>query len=342
MARKSSVWFRAGRGWYTTVSGKQIPLGPKAIDAQTAHAALEALLRAAQQPALEPQPPPQVSTHPVTAEILENWSAKVEAWLQHKTALKLKAKTLKAYRWNLERWLAKFGLARASEITAEAVEEHSHTFAWGVNQRGYYLRIVQGFLKWCGLSLSVPCPGHQSAGAQRVIPEELHNRAVALARGDVGAILQFMWHTGCRPCEACSLTFACVDVASGTARPKEHKTAKKGKTRILYLSERALAVVAIQRQKYATDGPVFRTRYGLAYLTSGLTATLVRMNRKHLGGGVTSYGYRHSYATRALELGLPDTHVAALLGHSSTKMIHAHYSHISENARLLKAAAARV
>jgi integrase len=66
-----------------------------------------------------------------------------------------------------------------------------------------------------------------------------------------------------------------------------------------------------------------------------------RLSEK-IGHRVTAYGYRHTYATRALAMGLPDTHVAALLGHGSTRMIHAHYAHLNANARLLKEAAAKV
>ena len=62
-----------------------------------------------------------------------------------------------------------------------------------------------------------------------------------------------------------------------------------------------------------------------------------------LGLRVMAYGLgRHSFATEALSAGVPDAVVAALLGHTSTEMVHAHYSHISENARLLQDAAEKV
>jgi integrase len=38
-------------------------------------------------------------------------------------------------------------------------------------------------------------------------------------------------------------------------------------------------------------------------------------------------GYRHTFATDALEQGVPDALVAELLGHASTAMIHRHYGH---------------
>lgn len=49
-----------------------------------------------------------------------------------------------------------------------------------------------------------------------------------------------------------------------------------------------------------------------------------------------------AFATRALAAGESDAVVAALLGHSSTAMIHKHYSHLDGQARVLKDAAERV
>jgi integrase len=56
----------------------------------------------------------------------------------------------------------------------------------------------------------------------------------------------------------------------------------------------------------------------------------------------TAYGYRHTYATSALAKGVPDATVAALLGHSSTAMLHRHYSHLTSQAKVLRNAAALV
>ena len=41
-----------------------------------------------------------------------------------------------------------------------------------------------------------------------------------------------------------------------------------------------------------------------------------------------AYGYRHGFATDAAA-GVPDAQVARLLGHSSTVMLHRHYSHLA-------------
>jgi len=60
-----------------------------------------------------------------------------------------------------------------------------------------------------------------------------------------------------------------------------------------------------------------------------------------VGHHVTSYCFRHTFATRALLAGIPDVEVAAMLGHTSTAMVHRHYSHLAQQARRLQEAADR-
>jgi hypothetical protein len=43
-----------------------------------------------------------------------------------------------------------------------------------------------------------------------------------------------------------------------------------------------------------------------------------------------------------LTAGIPETHVAAMLGHTSTAMLTRHYNHVSANAQLLRDAANKV
>ena len=54
------------------------------------------------------------------------------------------------------------------------------------------------------------------------------------------------------------------------------------------------------------------------------------------------YGYRHTFATAALSVGVPDAHVAALLGHAGTAMLHKHYSHLTGEAAVLRSALGKV
>jgi site-specific recombinase XerD len=59
------------------------------------------------------------------------------------------------------------------------------------------------------------------------------------------------------------------------------------------------------------------------------------LRRKLAAAGVTlastgiMYGFRHAFATEMLKKGVPEAHVAGMLGHKSTAMLSKHYSHLS-------------
>lgn len=324
MARTPKPWYRKGRGWFAYVHGRQTPLGVMHPDQlEAAVAALQAILTSkSQKPA--------------------HWSERVAEFLRACEGRGLDAKTVSWYGKYLAAFVAQVGTLRPEELTAERIELTACRSTWGPNTRRNYLSSVCTFLAWCGHKVDVPKPGRESAGAELVISEAAYNQALGAARGELRPLLAFLWHTGCRPSEACKLNAADVDWNTGTVTLRAHKTrrASKGRARVLYLSPAALEVARQQRERHPT-GLLFPNRAGGAWRTPALTQALWRISER-IGQHITAYGFRHSYATRALEKGIPDTQVAALLGHSSTRMLHAHYSHVNANARLLKEAAARV
>jgi integrase len=336
-------WYRAGRGqWYATVNGQQVPLGVFGTgNEDAAIQALQTLLRKVQQGPVALAPD------------LRSWPERVELFIQSRTAKGIEARTVADYRRHLTFFLSHFGTKRPDEVFAPAesdpsrlvapkVEDSAQKATWGENTRRNYLAAVETFFRWCGYRVSLEKPGRESAGAGAVIPEPVYQRAIAVAKGDLRGLLVFLWNTGCRPSEATRLTAADVNWESGTITLRQHKTRRRGKgrPRVVYLSPAAVEVLTAQREQYPV-GLLFPNRRGGQWRDKALAQAVWRIAKK-IGHRVTAYGCRHTYATRALEKGLPDTHVAALLGHGSTRMIHKHYAHLDQNARLLKEAAAKV
>jgi integrase len=93
-----------------------------------------------------------------------------------------------------------------------------------------------------------------------------------------------------------------------------------------------------QRPNTSSQGQYPLRGFAIRPVTASRQAIVTRFLRvsAKVGRTVTAYPYRHTWATRALAAGIPDTHVAALLGHASTAMVHKHYSHVDANARLLR------
>jgi integrase len=322
MPKKGKPWLRAGRGWYGYVDGKQVALGvPDPEQYAAAVAALNLLLSKSK------------PLGPV------DWGERVRAFLEGRASTGAVPKTVAWYGKYLAHFVARFGTLHPAHLTKEAIELSGAVPTWGDNTRRNYLAAVQTFLKWAGYPIALNMPGRESAGAGAVISEAVYNQALGAARGDLKPLVRFLWHTGCRPAEATALTGESVDWDAGTITLKRHKTRRATKkARILYLSPAALDVLREQHRRHGA-GLLFPNRAGGQWRTPALTQALWRISAK-IGHRVTAYGFRHSYATRALERGTPDTHVAALMGHTSTRMIHAHYSHLDANARLLKGVAA--
>jgi integrase len=124
-------------------------------------------------------------------------------------------------------------------------------------------------------------------------------------------------------------------------RLAEHKTAHKGKQRVLYLCPEAVALLREQRQRYGS-GYLFRSRHGTRYTKNSIGLAFRRLRERAGVEHATAYAYRHTFATDALSNGVPDAQVAELLGHSGTAMLHKHYAHLGARARVLREALQRV
>jgi integrase len=131
-----------------------------------------------------------------------------------------------------------------------------------------------------------------------------------------------------------------LDRDSGIVRIDEHKTDRTGRPRLLFLSGKPFKLLLSLAKQYPI-GPLLRTAKGTPWTPKAVAWAMLKLCRR-AGVKVTAYGYRHSYATDALAAGIPDAHVAELLGHSSTAMLHRHYSHLSAKTKVLAAAACRV
>lgn len=321
------VWYRKARDmWFTSIGGKQVPLNVRGEDAE--HLAKQALNDLAK--ATPPPAPPRAKTvKQAVADYLAGVAGEVKPW------------TLRGYRGYLNRFVAHFGTYLINEVTEKEVEDRARKEKWASSTRHNYLATVETCLKWNRVMLRFKKPPKESAGAESVIDPATYQKLLFLTRGDTQVLIRFLWATGCRPGEATALTCEAVDWTNRCVRLKEHKTRHRGKARTIHLSSEAAALLAHQRDKYGGTGLLFRGKNGTQLGRMAIVKKFYRLSRQ-VGRRVTAYGFRHTYATRALADGESDTVVAALLGHANTAMIHLHYSHVSQMGRALADAANRI
>lgn len=330
MPRPNAPWFRKSRNrWYVTLHGKMVPLpvtDPKAEAA--AWVAFQELLSRA-----KAGPPP------ARAEPLRELVAPYLEAIRHTVS----PRTAAGYASYLRQLLSAFPNAAAADLDPAAVGRQASERAWSDSNRHNYLWAVQAFVRWCGRAdFALDRPPKDSRGAEAVVSGAVHRAVLREATGDFHQLVRVLWETGARPMEAARLTAEQIDWTSGTATLRHHKTRKKGKgrPRVLYFTAEALAVLREQAERYKGTGPLFRGLQGKPLTLRALVGRMIRVQDR-LGVRVTLYHYRHTFITRALERGIPDTHVAALVGHRDTSMIHGVYGHVSANGRLLREQAER-
>jgi integrase len=169
----------------------------------------------------------------------------------------------------------------------------------------------------------------------------VHARLVQHAQQPFRAFLQLLWLTGARPGEIAGLRAEDLDLAQGVAILTEHKTAHFGKVRVLFLVAEAVAVLR-ERLAVHPEGLLFPGEDGRKMTPQAVGCRLRRLCVKVGVKHCIAYGYRHTFATNALARGVPDAHVAELLGHSGTAMLHRHYSYLTARAKALRDALGRI
>jgi integrase len=167
----------------------------------------------------------------------------------------------------------------------------------------------------------------QLAGVFASLPNR--GRAARLYR-----ILRFILETGCRPSEARALRWEWLRLDEGTATIPQHKTARYGKGRTLYLTPAATDVLLSIPDKRDT-GYVFLSGCGKPYTAAGLRSPL---RRRGLSG---PYQLRHTFGQNGSEkMTIQD--LARLMGHSDLKTTAMYFEVSDQRARQLAGQAASI
>ncbi len=335
--RPAKPWYRESENrWYATVHGKKVSLGV------TGKANKKAAVAAWHRLSLEPPPPAApVPVEPLTVRRI------VDDYLEQ-AAGKVKANTLAVLKGRLKPFGKAFGKADPSAVTVKQVEAYMTGKTWKASSRNGFVAAVKACFKWAADAGHIQAsplanmvkPAGESRGAKSLITLADHQRLMAVASKPLQALVTLLWETGARPSELASLKIGDVDYGQRVAVLADHKTAHQGKARVLFLSEKALTVLR-EATGDREAGYVLLTLQSNRWAKNAI-CTAVKNAADKAKVSVTAYGYRHTFATDALANGVPDTHVAALLGHRGTAMLHRHYSHVGSRADVMRAAAAKV
>jgi integrase len=360
MARSSvGPWFyKAKNVWCIEHFGKRISLKVKGIDNEAEAIRAWHRFQADGVPTL-PTITQKIATVSVPVPTVEVQRATVKTIADAFTAAKLgtiQADTHYHYRCLLKRVTAKFGKDTAEELkpgdflawlntvkgkSGKTFSASHRSDIAGVLMTAYRWAELEGKLIMANPLKSMKKPAGESRGSKSVITPETHRKIMKAVSPELRDLLTVLHSTGARPSEITRLQAVDVDFANGIATLVEHKTAgKTGKPRHIILPPDALAILK-RRAKVQPLGALLKNPNGSDWKKDTIVQAMRRAS-KRAGVKVTAYDFRHTFATDCLSAGTPDAVVSALLGHTGTAMLHRHYSHLTSQTAILKAAAARV
>jgi integrase len=329
-------WFRKAKNtWYATHEGKNVSLGVRGKASRKA--AIEAwhqLLREGPATKVD-EAAPQTVADAFTGFLAD-------------AAARTKPSTHALYKRHLDTLIASLGTLAVAELTVPVLARWLQGLGVASTTQAITLRSVSAFLGWCvrqeivarNPAQAMAKPKCRSRGEESVISPADHSKLLQLATPQFRLVLSVLHATGARPGELCGITAENFDPKAGVVKLAEHKTDHSGRVRLIFLPPETVELLKAQAERHPT-GALLRNRNGRPWTPKAIAWAMIKL-RERAGVKAIAYGYRHTFATDGLANGLPETHVAGLLGHGSTAMLSKHYSHLTAKAGVLRNAAALV
>lgn len=309
--------------WYIQVGKRQISLAKGKQNRQEAFQRFIELM--AQQDAAEVNGPALLNVASLCDAFLD-WNSRHSS-----------AKTYAWYKHLLQLFCNEHDLLKVLDLKPFHVTRWIDSHDWSQSTRRAAITAIKRTLNWAadeGYVPSNPLRGlkRPACGKRTVmITDEQHRLLLENSDRHFQRFLTALRETGARPGEVAKVTAADVDLKQHVWILQDHKTAQKtGRPRLILMTERLRLLTQELMQEQPT-GPLFRNKQGRPWTVNAIRLRMQRLGRElNLPNDVVAYSYRHTYARNGLANGVPVATMAELLGHSDTKMISAHYSHLCQ------------
>ncbi len=329
-------WFRKSKNaWYATHEGRNVSLGVRGKESRkAAFEAWQRLLREGSM-ARVVEAAPQTVGDAITGFLAD-------------AAARTKPSTHALYKRHLDTLSTSLGTVPVAELTVPVLARWLQGLGVASTTQAITLRSVSAFLGWCvrqeivtrNPAQAMAKPKSRSRGEESVISPADHSKLHQLVTPQFRLVLSVLHATGARPGEVCRITVENFDPKAGVVKLSEHKTDHSGRVRLIFLPPETVELLKMQAERHPT-GALLRNRNGKPWTPKAIAWAVIKLREK-AGVKAIAYGYRHTFATDGLANGLPEAHVAGLLGHGSTAMLSKHYSHLTAKAGVLRNAAALV
>lgn len=267
-----------------------------------------------------------------------------ELFLDH-AERSVKANTYQQYRIKLQQLVDTLGSVKLDELTAEQIADWAASRGWSDSTRRGAITAVKVCLAWCVRT------GHATANPARDVKRPRMRRrertVTAAERAAIraefadgfGDFLDALGWTGARPGEVMRLEAAHVDWDAAYAALPGKTTGATGELVEFPLIPPMFELCRRLAEAHPT-GPLFRNAKGGPWTENAVRCRMRRLRRRLGIAGVTAYTYRHSFATDALERGVPLADVAALMNHKDVRTTMG-YNHLGKRRDHLRRQAER-
>ncbi|WP_169978705.1 tyrosine-type recombinase/integrase [Tautonia rosea] len=335
MARTPKPWYwQQRRGWYATIDHRRRLLaadadhGSRAKAKQAADAEFYRIMSERKRDLKAGQPIP-------VGLLIARFLADVKA---RAARGEVGARTHSDYVGRLDDFPDIHGHIPAEELKPAVVRRWLEAKAtWGPNRRHDAVAVLKTAFRWARNAEMIekdPLEGMAKPSRKlrrdRVITTEQARTLLGAIRSPVARdYFEFLFLTGCRPSEAAALEARHLDRARRLAILDVHKTKRKtGADRVIPLTDAAFAIVSRLADLHP-EGPLFRTPRGRPWNRFAIRQQMMAARVKAgLGAEAVAYGFRHAFATDALERTGDMASVAAVLGHATPDMLNRVYSHL--------------
>jgi integrase len=317
MPRPAKIWLRKGRGWYREINGVQIKLATadegyeKAKEVSAKLETKKTTIRYA-----------QLSVPDLC-----------DLFLRSQTEL-IKPSTIAWYNGHLNRF------CRAKEHRTLRVRDvrRFHLTNWiaaqadwnGSTKRGAIIAVTRVF-NWASvegylsenpfLKYKRPEMGVRSMAP----PEDVAKVVAAITSANVREYVLALAETGARPGELAKATAESLNRQTRTLA-----VVGKAGPRTVTLNATAFALICDLAERRPA-GPLFLTPRGKEWSTNAARLVFKRLRAKTGVANVTSYTFRHAFATEAVARNVNAFLVADLMGHKDLDMINKVYNHSAQS-----------
>ncbi|MBX9578890.1 MAG: site-specific integrase [Gemmataceae bacterium] len=272
MRKTGRPWYRKGNdSWYVWHAGRQVQLAKGRGSKAEAFARFAELLTS-------PVPQPEAMRYTV-ADLVREFLADAGG--------RVKRSTFVAYRSTVKPFVATFGTREPKDLTQAQVEQWAKRGKGAVATQRYALIVVSTIYSWAektGRLTANPLKGMKkppakSRGPEVLIDSELHDRLLEAVSPEFRDFLRAVRGTGARPGEVARIEANDVQWDGACWVLTEHKTARTGRLRTIYLPDDIVSLCRDLAAKHPT-GPLFRNTRGEPWKRTGWKQAMERAQRK--------------------------------------------------------------